>query len=95
MIIELISKHRPQSYQIAEQLFPCTDWDMAEYRYPNPIPEWREKHATACNVKHTGRTIQRHSGAYWIKGEVEWVGDGEPSTFCCCWILVDFNGKEV
>ena len=69
-----------------EKLLP-SDWDRAAFRFPNPIPGWEAKHAIACNVAITGRTFQRRKGAYYVKARIEWVGDGEPSTYGDAWIL--------
>lgn len=78
---------------VSEALFPCTDWDKAEFRYPNPIPAWRKSRATACNVKITGRVPQLLTGAWWLRARIEWVGDGEPSTFSGGWVLCDAMGN--
>jgi hypothetical protein len=52
-----------------------------QFRWPNPIREWEKSRAFACNVKVTGRTFQYRNGGRWVRVEVEWVGDCEPSTF--------------
>lgn len=69
-----------------EKLLP-SDWDRAAFRFPNPIPGWETKHAIACNVTVTGRTFQWRKGAFYVKARMEWVGDGEPSTFSEGWIF--------
>jgi hypothetical protein len=66
-----------------------SDWDMAAFRYPNPIPEWETKHAIALNVQITGRTFQYRQGRYWIKVRLIWVGDCEPDTESEGWLLAD------
>lgn len=72
-----------------EELMPC-DWDQASFRYPNPIQEWREKHAIACNVQITGRTFQvKHGVISAVKVRIEWVGDDEPNTYTEGWLLTD------
>lgn len=71
-----------------ERLLPC-DWDQAEFRWPNPIEQWREIHAIAIKVVITGRSFVRHGGEYWAKVQIEWVGDGESSTFTSGWLLCD------
>jgi hypothetical protein len=68
-------------------------WPGCDFRYPNPIPEWRTKHAIACNVHVTGRTTRHGSdiGQYdgwWVRVQIEWVGDCEPSTFSYGWMKV-------
>ncbi len=70
-----------------EKLFPCDDWDRANFRYPNPIQGWEESHAIACNVTVTGRTEQRYGGERWVRVSIEWVQDDDPSTFSSGWLL--------
>jgi hypothetical protein len=94
MIIKLDGKTQTGYSRIAEALYPCDDWDRAEFRYPNPIADWRKKHATACNVKLTGKAIISAEGALWRRGQVEWVQDDEPSTFSGCLVKVlDYSGE--
>lgn len=65
----------------ARGLFPCRDWDAAEYRYPIAL------HDLACNLRITGQKWRwRSDGSAWVRGRVTWVGDGEPSTETGCWI---------
>ena len=71
-----------------EVLLP-SDWDRAEFRFPNPIHEWREAHAIALNIEITGRTFQWRNGRHMVKLRLEWVGDDEPSTYSEGWLLVD------
>jgi hypothetical protein len=87
MIVKLEGK------SVAEALFPCTDWDAAGFRYPNPIPSWRKDRAIACNVTVTGKVPSLYNGGWWLRGRIEWVGDGEPSTFGKCWILCNAMGE--
>lgn len=42
----------------------------------------------AVRVDVTGRNVHRWHGAYWLRGRVEFCGDGEPSTFSPCWLLL-------
>ena len=91
MIVLLLNTGK--KYEIDEKLFPCTDWDKAEWRYPNPVPEWRESHAIACNVTITGRTIVHAKGGLWKRGKLTWVGDGEPDTFSPCLVACDCIGE--
>ena len=88
---------RPElkSRGLAECIRPCTDWDQATHRYPNPIGEWRWKHATACNVWITGTVIIQRSECWWKRGQIEFVGDGEPNTLCPCLIRVDGMGRPI
>jgi hypothetical protein len=68
-----------------ETLLP-SEWERAEFYLPchsGPITE------VAVNVRVTGRTFQRRpfSDALHVKVELEFVGDGEPSTFAPGWWL--------
>jgi hypothetical protein len=72
-----------------ERLYKCTDWDKAMFRWPNPIHEWRESRAIACNIEITGRTFQRRKGDYWVKIRITWVGDGEPDQYSDGWAMVN------
>ena len=78
----------------SEPLIPC-DWDKAQHRHPNPVPEWRWKHAIACNLIITGRSAKLKDGNYWITGKVIWVGDGEPDTSCKCLIMCYYDGTPI
>ena len=91
MLIEL-NNGRPH---VAERLLPCTDWDKAEFRYPNPIKDWKESRAIACNVKITGEQIVPRLGGFYKRGMVTWVGDGEPDSHCKCWIPVFWDGEVI
>jgi len=64
-------------------------WPGCDFRYPNPIPEWRESRAIACNVTVTGRKVHWRGGCRWVRCRVEWVGDCEPSTYGGGWLAVD------
>ena len=59
-----------------------------QFRFPNPVRGWETKHALAVNLKVTGRTVKYAWGARWVRVQVEWVGDCEPSTFCGGWVKV-------
>lgn len=41
----------------------------------------------AVNVKVTGRTVQRRKGGLWVRVQVTFVGDDEPSTTTSGWVL--------
>ena len=71
-----------------ERLLP-SEWDKAQFRWPNPVPGWETKHAIACNVEITGRTFQYRGGTYYVRIRMIWVGDGEPDTDCPGWLKVD------
>ncbi len=69
-----------------DRLLEC-EWDGADFRWPNPIQEWKMSHARAVNIHITGRTFQHRSGGtWWVRVSMEFVGDGEPSTFCRAWL---------
>jgi hypothetical protein len=73
----------------------CLDWDKATHRFPNPLPQWRWKHAIACRITATGRQLQRHGGALWRRIRITWVGDCEPDTHSGAWLLVDYDGNPI
>ncbi len=47
-------------------------------------------HEIAINIRITGRTIQfrNNADAGWVRCEIEYVGDYEPSTFARAWLRV-------
>ncbi len=60
---------------------------FSSYRYPifgaGPVK------CVAIEVRITGRVAQdRTDGSRWIRAQVEFVGDGEPSTFAKGWVRV-------
>lgn len=60
-------------------------WSTApEYRLRAPHTGTRH----AVRVEITGRAVSRWAGGYWLRGRVEFCGDGEPSTFAPCWLLL-------
>jgi hypothetical protein len=72
-----------------EKLLP-SDWDRAQFRFPNPIPGWEVSRAIACNVDITGRTFQeRGRGNWFVKVRLIWVGDGDPDTVTEGWLAVN------
>lgn len=40
-------------------------------------------------VTVTGRTLQRYAGELWVRVALEFLQDGEPSTFSAGWLCVD------
>lgn len=72
--------------RVSQRLMP-SDWDQAQFRFPT----WAlgPNKGVACNVVVTGRTFQVREGARWVRCQVEFVGDGEPSTFAGGWVLVN------
>ena len=76
----------PELWNFGGRLKP-SDWDKASFYLPTnsggPIKE------LAVNVTVTGHTLQRRQGDLYVRVKVEFVGDGEPSTFTGGWMKVD------
>lgn len=74
---------KPDGWRLASRLTPET-WEAADFRLPlnsdGPIK------SLAVKIKVTGRTWQRREGDYYIRVAIEFVGDGEPSTFTRGWM---------
>lgn len=83
IIPQINSVIKPDNWQFAQRLQP-SDWEMASFR----LPTSRNFGITslATNVVVTGRTWQRREGDYWVRVKIEFVGDGEPSTFSKGWM---------
>jgi hypothetical protein len=68
----------PDGWGIGSCLKP-SDWSAAEFYLPThcggPI------RCIAVNVTPTGRTLRRRFDSLLIRVRIEFVGDGEPSTF--------------
>ena len=77
-----------------ELLLDGSDWDRCDFRFPNPILAWAEKHAIAIKVEVTGRTIQRVQGEDAIRVRIEWIQDDEPSTFTSGYWFPQFSGDR-
>ena len=75
--------------ELGERVFGCDDWDRADFRWPNPIGEWRESHAVACKIKVTGRVAQWFGGESWMRVRIEWVQDDEASTFSGGYVMIE------
>jgi hypothetical protein len=61
-----------------------SDWEKAEFY----LPSYRyEGVVIAVNIKVTGRTFQRrpYSDRYWVRVQVEFLRDDEPSEFASAW----------
>ena len=71
----------------------ASDWDRAAFYLTTnsggPIK------MVAVNVKLTGRTLQSRGGQYWVRAAIEFVGDGEPSTFTGGWVLAGWAGRDL
>lgn len=76
---------------IGEKLLPGDNfsdsgWPGCEFRFPiscgGPIK------SVGVNVNVTGRGVQYRQGGMWIRVQIEWVGDCEPSTFSGGWMMV-------
>ena len=84
--VKLDSYVVPENWRFGNRLIP-SDWDKAQFRLPTnsggPIT------SLAVNVAVTGRTLQRRQGSLYVRCQIEFVGDGEPSTFAGGWMLVD------
>jgi hypothetical protein len=64
---------------------PCGDWAGCDFRYPS-------RHfpcGLACNVRVTGRSLQRKHDGYCVRVEIEWVRDGEENEKCGGWLRVN------
>jgi hypothetical protein len=57
-------------------------WPGCEYRLPVHNGEVK----LGVNIIETGKT-KWQGGQEWKRVKIEFVGDGEPSTFCRGWIL--------
>lgn len=75
---------KPDGWSLAQRL-EDSYWSEAAFR----IPTSRLAGITsiAVNVTITGRTLQRREGSLWVRVQIEFVGDGEPSTYHSGWML--------
>lgn len=80
---------------IGDRIFDCDDWDEADFRYPNPITEWRESHAIACKIKITGRKERFFQGAAWMRIEITWIGDCEPDTITRGFVMIENDEDRI
>ena len=65
--------------------FTCPGYPGCDFRFPinfGPIKD------VAVNVKVTSRKIRWRDGGSWVRVQVEFVGDCEPSTFAGGWMKV-------
>lgn len=61
-----------------------SEWEKAQFRLESRTGLW-----LAVNITLTGRTIQKKNGQSVVKCKIEFVGDGEPSTFNSGWVFID------
>ncbi len=63
-----------------------SDWDAAQFRLPTgsngPIK------SLAVNITVTGKKVRYYYGMEAVRVRIEFVGDGEPSTFTNGWMGV-------
>jgi hypothetical protein len=83
---------KPDGHRVGECLQQGDDpvdsgYRGSDYRYPGTVN-------VAVNVKVTGRTVQWRDGASFVRCQIEWVGDCEPSTFSGGWVKVDRTWAE-
>lgn len=74
----------PDNWRFSQKLIP-SNWDAAQFCIPTGH-DYGITHLSV-NVRVTGRTFQRREGDYWVRVQIEFVGDGEPSTFHGGWML--------
>ena len=78
----------PDGWRIGEKLkesdgfkdtgFPGSNYTLESgYNFPLPV-----------NIAITGKKLIYRNGAFYKRVKIEFVGDCEPSTFCCGWILL-------
>jgi hypothetical protein len=73
----------------ADWLEGVEGWDHIKHAWPTVIGP------VAIIVDITGRTIQYKPGRMLLRVRVEFVGDGEPSTFASGWAYVSTMKEEV
>lgn len=77
---------RPDGWSYGNCLEP-SDWEEAQYRLPTnsggPVT------SLAVNVMVTGRTVQRDNASPAVRVRIEFVGDGELSSFVSGWMHVN------
>lgn len=77
---------RPEDWPIGNRLAP-SDWSQADYRLP--VNSGGSIYSLAVNVRVSGRTLRKIHGSYYVRVVIEFVGDGEPSTYTGGWMLVE------
>lgn len=77
---------KPDGWRLAQKLTD-SDWDAARFRIPTG--QTVGILSLAANVTITGRNPQRREGEWWVRVQIEFVGDGEPSTRSGGWLLLN------
>ena len=74
----------------AERLIEGDTWHDSSFpgcRFRVPMHDYN----IAVNVTITGKTPTKRNGVIWYRCKIEFVGDGEPSTFTGGWIRLFDN----
>ena len=80
---------KADGWKTGERLLP-SDWDKADFYSPTGFSVGVLQVAT--NVYISGRKLLYKDGNKWVRIQIEFVGDGEPSSFTYGWMLIDeFN----
>lgn len=87
----------PDGWRGRGEMLVASDWDEAQFRIPTSIradgpylPTPSGYVEVAVNVEITGRTLRWRGwnrGGSWVRVRIEFVGDGEPSTFSGGWMI--------
>jgi hypothetical protein len=78
-----------QDGKISERLLPGDDFSDSSYpgcQFRLPVFGGPIK-SVAVNIKVTGRTWQWRGDRCYVRVRIEFVGDGEPSTFGSGWLM--------
>jgi hypothetical protein len=79
---------QPDNWGGGNKLATCEEWDAADFR----LDSWNYTDVSfGVNIEITGRTIQWER-TWWqrrVRVRIEFVGDGEPSTFSGGWLWID------
>ena len=84
--VKLDSYIVPEGWRFGGRL-QASNWEAAQFYLPTNSGGPVE--SLAVNVQITGKTLQRRNGSSMVKVKIEFVGDGEPSTFTGGWMLVN------
>lgn len=75
---------------LAERLRPGDNFADSSYpgcQFRVPVNGNGPIKSVAVNVRVTGRTWKWRGDRCWVRVQIEYVGDGEPSTFAGGWLL--------